>query len=95
MAVYALDFDEIARTRKALDEEASKLESNLNSSKNNLDSELSSWSGKASDKYDSNSEENYERIAQDIDTIRGLSSYLGEISTAVEQTEEALSSIRI
>ena len=95
MAIYALDFDEIARTRKALDEEASKLESNLNSSKNNLNSELSSWSGQASAKYDDNNEQNYERIAQDIDTIRGLSSYLGEISTAIEETEEALSSIKI
>jgi len=95
MAVYALDFDEIARARKALDQEADRLESNLKSTKGNLNSELSSWSGEASKKYDNNTEDNYETIAEDINTIRGMSSYLGEVSRVIDETEEALSSIKI
>ena len=95
MAIYACDFDEIARTREDLDEVANKLEQRLNSGKNNLDSNLSKWTGDASNQYDQNTEQNYNTLVQDIDTIRGMSSYLGEVSRVIEATEEDLASLEI
>lgn len=95
MAIYAFDFEEVAKTRQDLDEVANRLESNLNNCNGNLSSELDSWEGAASNKYDKNTEQNVNNIVQDIDTIRGMSSYLGEVSRVIEQTEESLSSIEI
>lgn len=95
MAIYAFDFDEVAKTRQDLDEVANNLESNLSKCKGNLNSELSNWQGAASNKYDNTTEQNYNTIVQDIDTIRGMSSYLGEVARVIEATEDDLSSIEI
>ena len=95
MAIYSFDFDEVARTQKELDEVASQLEEKLKSCKGNLDSELSSWEGTASEKYGENTKEDYETILSDIETIKGMSSYLGEASKVIEEAENDLSSINI
>lgn len=95
MAVYSFDFDEVERTKKELNEVASQLEGKLKSCKSNLDSELNSWKGTASNQFDNNTEGNYNTIMQDIDTIKGLSSYLDEASRVIEAAEDDLSSINI
>jgi len=95
MAIYSFDFDEVERTRKELKEVASQLEDKLKGTKNNLESELSSWSGSASGQFDKNTEENYNAIMQNIDAIKGVSSYLEEASRVMEAAEDELSSINI
>ncbi len=95
MAIYSFDFDEVERTKKELNEVASQLEGRLKNAKQNLDSDLSKWKGTASDKYGNNAQDDYETIMSDIDTIKGISSYLGEASRVISSAEDELSSMRI
>lgn len=95
MAIYSFDFDEVEKTKKELNEIASQLEDKLKNAKQNLDSDLSSWEGSASKQYGNNTQAEYETIMSDIDTIKGISSYLGEASSVIESAEDELSSIRI
>ncbi len=95
MAIYSFDFDEVERTKKELNEVASQLEDKLKNCKSNLDSGLSSWQGTASKQYGDNAQEDYETILSDIDTIKGVSSYLGEASRVIEAAEDDLASINI
>ncbi len=95
MAVYAFDFDEVARTRKELDSVANNLEQQLKNGTNKLMDETSEWTGDASNSFDNLTEDNYSTIASEIDTIRGMSSYLGEVSDVISQAESDLASMQI
>ena len=95
MAIYAFDFDEVAKTIKDLDQVAENLEGKLKSCSNNLSDDLSAWSGDANSAYNSQTNDNYNVISQDIDTIKGMSSYLGEVSDVISSAEDSLASLKI
>ena len=95
MAIYAFDFDEVAKTIEDLNQVAENLESKLQSCSTNLSDETSQWSGEASSTYSDQTNENYNVISQDIDTIKGMSSYLGEVSNVISSAEDSLASLKI
>lgn len=95
MPKYTCDFDAIDNTVSKLKETAATMSKELTHSKGNLDSELSNWSGAASDSMKDTNDRSYNNIESDINTIESMASYMEEASNLIQAAEDALSGMHI
>lgn len=94
MAKYVCDFDTIRADCEVLDNKLAEMETNLNSNKNSLESDLVSWSGQASTAYKSSSEGITSTIQQEIETMKAMSSYIKDSVSKIEEAENSLAALK-
>ncbi len=95
MPKYVCDFDAINSTCKSLRQKSEELRTSLSSCEGNVDSELSNWTGSASEVVKQNNESAYKVLKEDFDTIEGMADYLEEASNVIQAAEDSLASLRL
>lgn len=95
MPKYVFDFDTMKKMSDSLRDRAKDLRKDLNSSKGNVNSELSDWKGASSEEIDKRNETSYKVLNEDVDTIEVMADYIDEAAKVIEAAEESLSSLEI
>ncbi len=95
MARYVCDFDSIDQTCNNLNSLADELDHQIETSSRELTSELSSWSGDSSTEFQTTNRTLTNKTKEDSDSIRAYSAYLKEVSTTIQEAEDALSQLKI
>ena len=95
MAKYVCDFDAINKASQNLEKLASEMENNVKSGQKNLDSDLVTWTGTASNAYKDSSESISNHLNSDAETMRNYAAYLKEVESKIQEAESSLASMKI
>lgn len=90
MAKYVCDFDTIKSACESLDSELVELQTNLQTSKNELSSDLVSWTGRASESYKDSSDTIMSNLQAEIETMKVMSQYIKDSVSKIEEAENQL-----
>ncbi len=94
MAKYVCDFDAIRSYCDTLDRELSNLNGNVTSQKSKLDSDLVSWTGRASESYKNSSDAITTNLQGQIETMRQMSNYIKDSVGKIEEAENSLAALK-
>ncbi len=94
MAKYVCDFDAIRTYCDSLDKQLNELNSNLTSQKTKLDSDLVSWTGRASDSYKQSNDSITSNLQGQIETMRQMSNYIKDSVSKIEEVENSLAALK-
>lgn len=94
MAKYVCDFDTIKSSCDSLDRVLTELNSNLTTQKNRLDSDLVSWTGRASTSYQSSSNAITSNLQKQVETMTQMSSYIKDSVSKIEEVENSLAALK-
>lgn len=94
MAKYVCDFDAIRTYCDTLDKELAQLTTNLTTQKTKLDSDLVSWTGRASTSYKESNDSITTNLQGQIETMKQMSSYIKDSVSKIEEVENSLAALK-
>lgn len=89
--IYVCDFDEVEKLCKTIDSNINTLQNDLNTSKDNLLSTLSSnWNGSSFSTFADSVNEQHGKIDNNIKTSRNVIDVVKDVSKKIQELEEDL-----
>lgn len=95
MSKYVCDFESLKSIATNLKKQVSDMNTALSAYENNLQSDLSGWSGIAQKEFISNSEQQISNARKYVTSIDELANFITDAVSRIESVEAAISSINI
>ena len=95
MAKYVCDFDQVYSIGEKVSQLATDMSTSINNYSSKIDTDLSSWNGKAKTAFQQTSAEQVKVANDDITYVNELGEFIKQASRKIQELEEQLANMSI